>query len=434
MLELDLVSQGPVAEGRSLEELEAVIERGLGTFIEVGSALLEVRNRKLYLQRGFDTFEAYCTRLELSRPRAYQLCDAAEINITLSTFVDNGSPLPVREGHTRALLPLREEPEKLAAAWRKAVVTASGGKRLTAEHISAVVEEYLKPPPKYYTLPEWQAMGESDRVVALSRRHPPHTFNGQQNDNIEWAQWSWNPVTGCKHDCSYCYARDIATKSYAQGFLPSVWPSRFEDPRHTKVPEKADRDVAFKNVFTCSMADLFGRWVPAEWIEAVLEQVRANAQWNFLFLTKFPVRLREFEFPDNAWVGTTVDAQARVANAERAFADVRARVKWLSCEPLLEPLRFRRLNLFNWMVIGGASASTETPEWRPPRAWMLDLERQAADAGIKDIYEKTNLIERRREYPGQPLKERLSVPEAFKMPYLQRDVLEPEAYAAEVAG
>ena len=435
MLELDLVAPDAVTGGRSLEELEAVIERGLGTFIDVGQALLEIRDGKKYRQRNFKTFEDYCAYWwDKERTWGYRHCEAAEVVAVLLPIGNKTGVLPSSESQTRALLPLRKEPERLAEAWERAVTTATNGRRLTAAHINAVVEEYLKPPPKYYTLPEWQAMGESDRVVALSRRYPPHSFNGQQNDNIEWAQWSWNPVTGCKHDCAYCYARDIAAKAYDQGFLPSVWPSRLEDPRHTKVPEKADRDVAFRNVFTCSMADLFGRWVPGEWIEAVLEQVRANPQWNFLFLTKFPIRLQEFEFPDNAWVGTTVDAQARVANAERAFANVRARVKWLSCEPLLEPLRFRRLNLFNWVVIGGASASTETPEWRPPRAWMLDLERQAADAGIKEIYEKTNLIERRREYPGQPSKERLSVPDAFKMPYLQRDVLEPEAYAAEVAG
>jgi protein gp37 len=48
------------------------------------------------------------------------------------------------------------------------------------------------------------------------------------------------------------------------------------------------------------MADLFGRWVPAEWIEAVLDSIRANPQWNSLLLTKFPKRLAEFQFPDNA--------------------------------------------------------------------------------------------------------------------------------------
>jgi len=117
---------------------------------------------------------------------------------------------------------------------------------------------------------------------------------------------------------------------------------------------------------------------------------RRNPQWNFLSLTKFPQRAAEFEFPDNFWIGTTVDAQARLHHAEQAFSKIRCRTKWLSCEPLLTPLKFTRLDLFQWIVIGGASRSTQTPEWRPPFAWIVDLYQQARAAGLK-IYMKTNL-------------------------------------------
>jgi protein gp37 len=62
----------------------------------------------------------------------------------------------------------------------------------------------------------------------------------------------------------------------------------------------------------------------------------------------------------------------------------------LSCEPLIEPLRFTHLDRFDWIVIGGASRSSQTPAWQPPFEWIADLVHQARDAGLK-IYMKTNL-------------------------------------------
>lgn len=262
--------------------------------------------------------------------------------------------------------------------------------------------------PDYITIAEWQTMNETDRRGVLMIGGASK-FNKQDTDNIEWAKWSWNPITGCKHNCPYCYARDIAERFYPQKFEPVLHPRRLTAPLNMTPPHEAQTDIGYKNVFTCSMADLFGKWVPREWIIAVLDVVDRAQDWNFLFLTKFPQRMAEFDFPDNAWVGTSVDAQARVANAEKAFRNVRAKVKWLSCEPLLEPLEFSDLSMFQWLVVGGASRSTQTPEWRPPRAWINAIEAKATEAGCK-IYEKTNLLERIREYPGQQDKQEETLP------------------------
>jgi protein gp37 len=142
--------------------------------------------------------------------------------------------------------------------------------------------------------------------------------------------------------------------------------------------------------------------------------VREAKQWNFLFLTKFPQRLKEFSpFPRNAWVGTTVDLQARVANAERAMRQVDAAVKWVSIEPLIEPITID-FSIFQWIVIGGASASTQTPEWKPPRSWVIDLTARALEAGCA-VYHKTNLnSERLRNYPGVMTKEPDRAPAVFQ--------------------
>jgi len=331
-------------------------------------------------------------------------------------------------------VPLFPEPKtaKPAAppAIRQAVESIKAGAPVketikeTAKDIKTVKQQTLVEPviTSYVTLEDWSGLTEEDRRRYLQGIQSGKTFNRQNKDdeesigNIEWAKWSWNPVSGCKHDCPYCYARDIANRFYDQGFIPTLYPDRLTMPANTRVPQGADKDISLKNVFTCSMADLFGRWVPAEWIEAVLNQVRANPQWNFLFLTKFPQRLSEFKFPNNAWLGTTVDCQIRVKAAEAAFRKMREEgsggVWWLSLEPLIEPLQFSSMEMFDWVVIGGASRSSLTPEWRPPREWVYELENQAIKAGCK-IYEKTNLLRRHRQYPGLDETELCQAPPEF---------------------
>ena len=252
---------------------------------------------------------------------------------------------------------------------------------------------------EYVSLDEWKQLDDATKAALL----PPDPalvsvgqFNRQENAAIEWAMWSWNPITGCLHDCPYCYARDIATsakaaKVYPNGFAPTLRPRSLLVPRTMQVPLDAARDARYRNVFTGSMADIFGRWVPVEWIEALLSEIRSAHDWNFLCLTKFPKRMAEFDIPSNAWMGTTVDLQARVAAAEAGFASVGAKVKWLSIEPMIEPLHFQHLDRFDWIVIGGASRQSGTPEWKPPFAWIIDLVNQARDAGVK-VYFKTNLL------------------------------------------
>jgi len=257
-------------------------------------------------------------------------------------------------------------------------------------------------PERAFTLAAWKRMKAAERFAACQASERVSKFNEQTTEAIDWAKWSWNPVTGCRHECPYCYARDITqrwTQAFPNGFEPTFLPDRLSAPALVKVPDAAALDVSYRNVFTCSMADLFGRWVPREWIEAILSTVREHAQWNFLFLTKFPKRYAEIEFPENAWVGTTVDCQARVAAAEEAMAEVKASVRWLSIEPMLEPLKFSNLAAFDWIVMGGASSSTKTPEWRVPASWWAPLHLEAEALGVR-VYHKTNLYTRSLGFPG----------------------------------
>jgi protein gp37 len=143
--------------------------------------------------------------------------------------------------------------------------------------------------------------------------------------------------------------------------------------------------------------------VPSEWIQAIIDVFRicAGSGWIFIVCTKFPARLLEFDWPKNVWLGTTVDLQDRVAAAEDAFEKLRERypkaILWLGIEPMLEPLKFSRLHLFDRIVIGGASATSHSPEWHPPLAWVDDIRRQGRAAGCS-LFEKSNLLVKER--PG----------------------------------
>lgn len=236
------------------------------------------------------------------------------------------------------------------------------------------------------------------------------TFNETTGDGISWAAWSWNPVTGCLHGCKYCYARSIAarfTDGFPAGFTPLFHDERLDAPANTTIPGRYRDEshepcgdggcqfCAYRRVFVCSMADLYGRWVPDEWIDQVHAAMLGNPQWEYLLLTKFPARYVGLKLPPSAWVGTSVDEQKRVRIAEDAFRRIDdVKVKWLSLEPLREPLEFSDLSMFDWVVIG---AQTETrqpdgfePAFAPPAEWVVRITQQAIDAGCK-VHWKENL-------------------------------------------
>jgi protein gp37 len=149
------------------------------------------------------------------------------------------------------------------------------------------------------------------------------------------------------------------------------------------------------------MADLFGEWVPQEWIDAVLDVVSATPQWTYIFLTKNPKRLPTIEWPENAWVGATVDTLARVLPTQEAFASLGARVCFVSVEPMREPVTFTNYDLFDWVIIGGQSQSSGEPARQPEFWWVHELTDQAHLAGCK-VFWKPNLAARPEEYPVSP--------------------------------
>lgn len=404
----------------------------ISTGQRLGQLLYEGYKRDAWRVLGYGSWTECVTLLAeksgFSRGRGFQLLENERLKQEVLTNVSGQSLVTnVTEFQTRPLSQLPTDNEK-REVFQQAIETAPNGK-ITAKHVEETVKTYLEfgqekdkkdeslPLLKqekardYITLDEWSSMDTVEKCDTL-QVEGNSTFN-KTNDNIEWARWSWNPVTGCLHNCAYCYARDIAARFFPQNFEPSFLPARLNAPDNTKQPDfdkinDSVEKMGQHNVFVCSMADLFGKWVPAEWIEAVLDSIRRNPQWTFLLLSKFPVRMAEFSYPNNVWLGTSCDYQYTVNRAESAFTKIKQSgfngVCWLSCEPLMEDLQFTTLEMFDWVVMGGASRSTQTDEFAPSFDWIVNLYNQAKKAGCK-IYQKTNLIpgmsndQRVREYP-----------------------------------
>lgn len=213
-----------------------------------------------------------------------------------------------------------------------------------------------------------------------------------QNTKITWADMSWNPVTGCKHTCQYCYARSMA-KRFHGGFEPKLHENRLAQPMKIRKP---------KRIFVGSMADLFGNWVPESWIEKVFKIIELCPWHTFLLLTKNPERLAELSCPQNAWAGASTTNQRQLVRA-RALRNSNATIKYISAEPLLEPLRLTADDQFDWVIIGG---QTGPKKIQPEQEWINNLTQDSRQIGASVFYKpnldcyKDNPIE---EFPGQLL-------------------------------
>ena len=198
---------------------------------------------------------------------------------------------------------------------------------------------------------------------------------GLNKTKIEWTDYTWNPVTGCKHGCYYCYAKRISMR-FRGHFEPTIHRERLMQPYKLKKPSK---------IFVCSMADLFGDWVPREWIETIIGTINLSPQHTFQFLTKNPKRYKEFTYPENVWLGVTVDhpSSQRIDLLKRVWAPVR----FISFEPILGDMSKLDLSLIDLCIIGrDTSPGAEFPK----KEWIDSVKH-------KNIFLKNNIKECIRE-------------------------------------
>lgn len=272
---------------------------------------------------------------------------------------------------------------------------------------------------------------------------------------IEWCDSTWNPVTGCLHDCEYCYARKIANrfgslnkmiesaaaegidlddtyfrnpdyfsvlevpirddngkiKPYPTGFYPTFHKYRLDEPQKWKNS---------RTIFVCSMADLFGEWVPDEWIEMVFEVCAKAPQHRYLFLTKNPARYLKLvkqgkismlnTYP-NMWFGTSLTKISDIGRVLDIFQIISRGVNtFISMEPLLEDISpyedWEELIYYkyvDWVIIGAETGNRKN-KVVPPKKWIDNI---VEDCDFNDIsvFMKDSLIpivgeeNMRREFP-----------------------------------
>lgn len=203
------------------------------------------------------------------------------------------------------------------------------------------------------------------------------------NSRIEWTEMTWNPVTGCtkvSQGCKNCYAERMASRLKAMG--SERYRNGFEVTVHRDLVVLPKAWKRGRMVFVNSMSDLFHEGVPDEFIKRVFQTMLDCPQHTFQILTKRSDRLRslaeELPWPENIWMGVSVEDE-RVLQRIKDLQTTPAKVKFLSCEPLIGPLDRLVLRGIQWVIVGGESG----PRARPMNpSWAGSVLRQCRTAGV----------------------------------------------------
>lgn len=201
---------------------------------------------------------------------------------------------------------------------------------------------------------------------------------------IEWTDKTWNPTVGCDKvsaGCKNCYAEALTRRfpnHFANGFEFTLHPDRLEEPKRWRKPSR---------VFVNSMSDLFHERMPLEYLKRVFEIMADCDRHVFQILTKRHERLvelaAELPWPDNVWVGVSVENQTFTHRVDY-LRRVPAAVRFLSCEPLIGPLKLD-LTGIHWVIVGGESG----PGHRPiEAAWIRDIRDQTLQAGAAFFFKQ----------------------------------------------
>lgn len=225
--------------------------------------------------------------------------------------------------------------------------------------------------------------------------------------SIEWTEMTWNPTTGCEKvssGCKFCYAevmsrrlKAMGVEKYSDGFKIRTHEKELSTPYTWKKP---------RVVFVNSMSDLFHKDVPVEFIQQVFKVMKDNPQHVFQVLTKRADVLKYYDsegwldWGHNIWMGVSVE-NSKVIDRIELLRETNARVKFLSCEPLIGPLPNLNLKGMDWVIVGGESG--RKPRYMNPD-WVKNIKEQCQQSNVAFFFKQwggTNKKKTGRELDGR---------------------------------
>jgi protein gp37 len=210
------------------------------------------------------------------------------------------------------------------------------------------------------------------------------------NSSIEWTELTWNPTTGCTKisaGCKFCYA-EVMTRR-----LKGMGQEKYKDGFKVVKTHKSTLDIPYtwkgsKIVFVNSMSDLFHEKVPLDFIKDVFKVMNDNPQHVFQVLTKRADRLlelhKEFKWTHNIWMGVSVENDI-MTNRIDCLRKTKAKVKFLSLEPLIGGLPQLNLNKIDWVIVGGESGHNPRPM---KQEWVIDIQKQCKKAKVPFFFKQ----------------------------------------------
>ena len=207
---------------------------------------------------------------------------------------------------------------------------------------------------------------------------------------IEWTEETWNPTTGCNKvssGCKNCYAEVMAnrlkamgTLGYENGFEFSVLYERLEQPLKKKKPTK---------YFVNSMSDLFHEQMPEYYLNDILDVIKKTPQHIYQILTKRENRMYDYflnkDIPSNIWLGVSVENRNEGLPRIDKLRNLKASIKFLSVEPLLEDLGFIDLKGIDWVIVGGESGVKARPM---KEEWVLNIKKQCKNQNVAFFFKQ----------------------------------------------